>query len=79
MSTLLGGVEEGSFCGPVRDQLVHVPLFQAGFHSQLAYPQELKRAAVAVAYKAQVCFHLAGSLKSFAILICSCFCGFLCF
>jgi hypothetical protein len=31
------------------------------------------RAAIAVAYKAQVCFRLAGSLKSFDILICSCF------
>jgi hypothetical protein len=33
------------------------------------------RAAIEVAYKAQVCFLLAGSLESFDISICSCFSG----
>ena len=79
MNMLLVGVEEVSSCGLVRQQLVHARLFRAGFHSQLAYPQELIRAAIAVAYKAQVCLCLAGSPKSFDISICSCFHEFLCF
>jgi hypothetical protein len=38
------------------------------------------RAAIEVAYKAQVCFLLAGSLESFDISICSCFsASFFCF
>ena len=79
MNMLLVGVEEVSSCGLVRQQLVHARLFRAEFHSQLAYPQELIRAAIAVAYKSQVCLRLAGSLKSFDISICSCFREFLCF
>jgi hypothetical protein len=47
----LGGVGEGSSCGLVREQLVHVPLFQAGLPSQSVYSQDLMRAAIAACTK----------------------------